>query len=142
MNSLYDVASDGRQIIPFSKFRGYKSQFGIKRDSTISSHLETLLKRITDTEKRKEFRKELKKYYGLLTQHRGLKVEFEKLDTKYVTHTWVEHLSECNYVIEDSKENIDRIHKEILDYLRIDMEELQKILLECGSIKKFLGTET
>tara|TARA_B100000941_G_C28371928_1_gene482613 strand:+ start:72 stop:500 length:429 start_codon:yes stop_codon:yes gene_type:complete len=142
MNYLYDVASDGRRIVPFSKFREYKSYYGIKRDSTISPHLETLLKRITDTEKRKEFRKELKKYYGLLSQHRGLKVKFEEEDRRCRTHTCVELLSECNYVIEDSKENIDRIHKEILDYLRIDMEELQKILLECGSIKKFLGTET
>ena len=62
-------------------------------------------------------KQKLKKYYGLLSQHRGLKVEFEKEDSRCRTHTCVELLSECNYVIEDSKENIDRIHKEILDYL-------------------------
>ena len=129
MTKHLEYSSDGRQLVPFSKYRGWKSFFAVKKDTTIYPIFETLLRRITDTEKRNEYRKELKKYYGLLSQHRVLKEKFE-IRNLCDTHSWEEHLSEVNYIIKDSKDNIDKISKEIRQFLGIDEEEFKKIILE------------
>ena len=129
MTKKIEYASDGRQLVPFSKYRGWKSFFAVKKDTTIYPLTETLLKRITDKEKRKEYRKELKKYYGLLSQHRELLVKFTNLNC-CTTHSYEEHLSEVNYIIKESQEKIFRISEEIRAYLRIDDEEFKKIISE------------